>query len=293
MRIINEFSALPEAGPVTAIALGTFDGVHAGHQRIISRAVELARRAAGTSMVFTSANHPLSCIAPAKCPRLLTTGQEKAGLISTLGVDWLAQIPFNPEFMQLSPVAFLELLRRKFAPRYLVVGANYTFGSKGAGNVGTLAALSPVYDFELVVPESVCCDGAMVSSARIRRAITTGALAAAERMLKRPVQATGYLSKATKTRFGAKDAKVYFDFPDTLTIPGDGLYNLRIATGHAAAVSFGLAKFSRVEMATSGVTRYEIQFLGGAGDQFLPAAGCHAKVLFTESLSEARMALNR
>lgn len=290
MEIINELTASKPANPFAAIALGTFDGVHAGHQRIIYRAVGLSRQMLGKSMVFTSIDHPLSCIFPAGCPRSLTKSQEKAGLIRNLGVDCLVQIAFSPEFLTITPEKFIDLLHRNFEPKCIVVGSNYTFGYKGAGTVATLRALSRHYGYRLEIPASVTCNGTMVSSTEIRRLISTGSLAAAEQMLKRPVQLTGYIQSLIKRRSFPNEYRVIVEVEESMAVPCDGFYNVDIAADNVRNARAMQVRLIRSMSMKKGILRIELQFSGASTPFFNSENGCFAKIVFHESLVDEKIA---
>ncbi len=286
MEIINDFAAIQATRPVTAIALGTFDGVHVGHQRIIQRAVEISRRLSGTSMVFTSVNHPLSCIAPSRCPQSLTTSQEKAGLISHLEVDYLTQIEFTPGFMSISPEKFIALLHQKFEPKCIVIGSNYTFGHKGAGNIQTLRRLSRHYGYRLEIPDSVTMNEKMVSSTEIRRLISIGNLSGAEQMLTRPVQLTGYIQYVGKKWCSPKEYKFFVEVDDYMSVPCDGIYSVCVTTNNVRQTEGVLTRLTRSVSMKNGILRIEIQFLGSLNELFISQNGCFAKLAFGEIISD-------
>ena len=97
MELCTELSQLKDKYANICIALGTFDGVHRGHQQVIGAAVERAREIGGTSIVFTFSNHPLSVVAPERCPVRLMSNEEKQTVMQSLGVDVLVNIPFTKE----------------------------------------------------------------------------------------------------------------------------------------------------------------------------------------------------
>lgn len=216
--------------PVTAIALGTFDGVHAGHQRIIRRAVELAKQTAGESLVFTSCTHPLAMLAPEQCPPMIAARWRKIELIRAQGADYLCMIPFTPDFLRIGPEEFIDLLCRRFAPRYIVVGPNYTFGHKGAGTVETLESYAGRYGFSVTVPEAVCLDGEMVSSTAIRKLIAAGAVTRAARMLTRPVSLYGQVNYRENNRLtpNADRTLIEVAVQPGLVVPAGGLYHISL-----------------------------------------------------------------
>jgi len=230
MRVITDLAGDGRL-PVAAIALGTFDGVHAGHQRIIHRAASLARQAAGKSLVFTSCGHPLAMLDPRQCPPMIVTRQRKVELIRTLGVDYLCMVHFTPGFLRLRPEEFIDLLCSRFVPRYIVVGPNYTFGYKGAGTVEMLRGLAGRYGFSVDVPEAVCDNhGVMVSSTVIRNLIAAGAVAGAARMLSRPVSLCGYVSIHENNRLTPDNTKIRLEVTveSGLVVPADGVYHISL-----------------------------------------------------------------
>lgn len=176
---------------VGAVALGTFDGIHIGHETIINQAVELARNCGKKSVVFTFSNHPLSVLAPAKQPKQLGDYITKPYLIERLGVDFLVNIPFNEELADWSPREFMQFLRDSMAPEYVVVGPNYSFGSKGRGNPDMLLQEGKRYGFQAKIANAVERDGKIVSSTRIRTLIDDGDLETANEYLGHPFMFAG------------------------------------------------------------------------------------------------------
>lgn len=172
MRIIHRMQDWDEPGSV--LALGTFDGVHIGHAQLIREAVRLAAENAVPSAALTFDRHPLSLIRPEAVPHALTAPQEKRRRLADLGLDALIEHPFTPEFAALSPDEFFELLLRHLRPRALVVGFNYTFGRKGAGDAGHLAYLCREKGVLCRVMDPVCVGGRPVSSSRIRALLRDG-----------------------------------------------------------------------------------------------------------------------
>lgn len=183
MRIIHNMQDWDQAGSV--VALGTFDGVHIGHAKLIEEAVSLAREHHVPSAALTFDRHPLSLIRPEAVPKALTSPDEKRKRLSALGLDALIEHPFTPEFSALSPNEFFNLLYNTLHPRALVVGFNYTFGRKGAGDAGLLSYLCKEKGVLCRVMEPVCVDGRPVSSSRIRALIRDGNEAEAQALLGR------------------------------------------------------------------------------------------------------------
>ena len=180
---MEEFGASEFGKGGCVAALGTFDGVHIGHARLMGEAVRLAREFDVPSAALTFDRHPLSLIRPSAVPMALTTPEEKRQRLAALGLDALIEHPFTHEFAALSPTEFFDLLCTHLRPRALVVGFNYTFGRKGAGDAGLLEWLCRQKGIVCRVMEPVCVDGRPVSSSRIRALLQSGAEAEAHALL--------------------------------------------------------------------------------------------------------------
>lgn len=173
-------------GKNLAVALGTFDGVHIGHQNVIMQAVKLAKENQGLSAVFTFSNHPLSVIAPKRKPLIINDTLAKIRDIEALGVDFLFNIEFNLELCQMEPEAFVKMLKDYLSPKFLVTGPNYSFGVKGLGTPDLLKELGEKYGFKAYMQHFIYCHNNMVSSTVIRKALAEGDLDCANKMLGKP-----------------------------------------------------------------------------------------------------------
>ena len=160
----------------TAVALGTFDGVHIGHQSIIQRAMNLAKAHKLVSVVYTFSNHPLEQIAPDKVPMQIGDNISKADILKAMGVQMLVNVAFNEKLCRQSPEAFIDELCHSLNPHYLVTGPNFSFGVKAKGNPRMLLRMGEEYGFQAEVGQAVQLDGRMVSSTRIRSLIEAGDL---------------------------------------------------------------------------------------------------------------------
>lgn len=183
MHIFSAISNLTAAYANIVVALGTFDGVHIGHQNIIKQAICLAKSINGTSVVFSFSNHPLGIVSPKRCPLRIVDNSYKEKMMEELGVDVLMNIPFTPDFLKLMPLEFLALLKKNLAPKYIVVGPNYSFGYGGKGNPNLLVQTSERFGFVSKIHPAVCIDGKIASSTRIRRLIAKGDMQEVERLL--------------------------------------------------------------------------------------------------------------
>jgi riboflavin kinase/FMN adenylyltransferase len=183
LRSIPELSAL--RGPVFA-AIGVFDGVHLGHQAVISTSARHAKAAGGTPVVITFDPHPAKVLRPDNAPHLLTATQHKIALIRDLGVAHLLIVKFDAAFAATSPDEFVAQLVAHAKPLCeICVGHEWSFGRNRAGNLALLQRLGARHDFNVVGIKPVTVDGTVVSSTAIRRSVETGDFAAARKMLGR------------------------------------------------------------------------------------------------------------
>lgn len=180
MRICSDDGIRTEA---SVLVLGMFDGVHLGHQALMRKARALADRYGVEMVVMTFDRHPLSLIAPAMAPTMLTTAQERMRLIEAQGADVVCVAPFTEELRDIAPEDFVNLLVARWHPKAVVIGFNYNFGRHGAGTADTMRRLGETAGFETVVVPEVRVDGEAVNSTRIRQLLAEGNTAVAEKLL--------------------------------------------------------------------------------------------------------------
>lgn len=168
------------------LAIGVFDGVHLGHQAVISTSAKNAKAANGTPVVVTFDPHPAKVLRPEDAPHLLTATAHKIALIRTLGVEHLLVIKFNREFASTPPEEFVRALVEYSKPlRQICVGHEWSFGKNRAGNLELLQKLGAENNFEVVGIKPVLVNGTVVSSTAIRNAIEEGNFQRAAEMLGR------------------------------------------------------------------------------------------------------------
>jgi riboflavin kinase/FMN adenylyltransferase len=168
------------------VTVGTFDGVHRGHQRVVAEVVERARRGGLTSVLVTFDPHPLEILNPPAAPKLLTLTDEKRELVAGAGVERLVVMPFTREVAQQTPEEFIRRLRSEHALEQLVLGYDHAFGRGRSGDEALVRRLGSAEGFECVVVDAVREDGQPISSTLIRTALAHGDLAGAARWLGRP-----------------------------------------------------------------------------------------------------------
>jgi riboflavin kinase/FMN adenylyltransferase len=166
-----------------SVALGTFDGVHRGHQKIIEQAVLKAKEKKIKSAVFTFNNHPYSIIRPDKNLHLITDNEAKAQLIQNLGVDYLFFVDFDKEFSRLDYIDFIKFLKKNLNAKVIVCGYNYTFGNNGSGNPVLLKYYEDILNYEVKVIEKVTYRNKKISSSIIRELLTNGKISEANMLL--------------------------------------------------------------------------------------------------------------
>ena len=190
MKIIRSLEQLHTFTEPCVIALGTFDGLHLGHKDVIGSAKEYASQHGEKLAVFTFSNHPLSLIKPELVPVALLTQEQKHACFEAMGVDLLLDIPFDEALANLAPEEFLRKLSNlNFS--CLVVGENFSFGKKGAGNIQTLTAFTQEHNCKLIVRALVSDNQTVISSTAIRHLIAAGEVAKARYMLGRAYTLSG------------------------------------------------------------------------------------------------------
>jgi riboflavin kinase/FMN adenylyltransferase len=181
----------PDFGP-SALTIGNFDGVHAGHRRILRRVSEMADQYGGKASVLTFDPHPTKIVAPDRAPRLMTTPDQRCALMREEGIEQVLILGFNPEIARLTPEQFVEqVLVGKLAARAIVVGENFRFGHKKAGDTHLLMSLGKRFGYTTDIVPAVSCRGRQVSSSGVRHLVEAGAVARAGRYLTRPYALEG------------------------------------------------------------------------------------------------------
>ena len=185
-RIIRSLEEAGDFGP-SALTIGNFDGVHAGHRRILRRVAEMARERGWKASVLTFDPHPTVLVAPDRAPDLLTTPLERAALMRAEGIEQVLILPFTPEVAALGPEEFAtRIVVDRLGARAVLVGDNFRFGHRHAGDTRLLESLGRRYGFLVETVPAVRMRGRTVSSSEVRRLIRHGRVAVAARLLERP-----------------------------------------------------------------------------------------------------------
>ncbi|QKV71208.1 bifunctional riboflavin kinase/FAD synthetase [Streptomyces harbinensis] len=231
----------------SVVTIGSYDGVHLGHQLIIGKAVERARELGVPAVVITFDPHPTEVIRPGSQPALLAPHRRRAELMAELGVDAVLVLPFTKELSQLSPAEFVvKVLVEKLHAVSVVEGPNFRFGHRAAGSVATLAELGESYGFDVRVIDlyvrGEVGEGEAFSSSLARRLIAAGDVAGAAAVLGRPHRVEGEVvhGAARGRDLGIPTANL--DVVPGSAIPADGVYAGWLTAGEErwpAAISIG------------------------------------------------------
>jgi len=244
MKIHSDINTIPSL-KFAVVTSGTFDGVHVGHQKILSRIVELAHANNGESVVMTFWPHPRMVLEKESNLELLNTFEEKAELIQKLGIDHLIKIEFTSQFSQLSSQQFIEkYLVQKIRAKILVIGYDHRFGRNREGSFEYVNKHAQDFGFTVEeIPEQDIHDVA-VSSTKIRKALRHGDMALANDFLRRPYLLSGVVVKGDQLgrKLGYPTANIDLGAAYKL-IPKDGIYAvIAILNGkeHHGVMSIGL-----------------------------------------------------
>lgn len=190
MRILRSIPLAADT-PV-ALTIGNFDGIHLGHQAMLAELIRAARQHGLPACVMTFEPHPREFFAPDQAPTRLTSLREKLELLAARGIEAVYVCRFNYEFAQVSAQEFIErVLVRGLGVRWLLVGDDFRFGARRAGDLVTLKQAAPRLGFEVAAMQSVTADGERVSSTAVRTALAAGDLARAAHLLGRAYSISG------------------------------------------------------------------------------------------------------
>ncbi len=227
---IEDFSRLDYA----VVTSGTFDGVHLGHQKILSRLGEIATNQNGETVVITFWPHPRLVLKPDTSLKLLNTFEEKAELLKAQGIQHLIRIPFTKEFSQFTSEEFIiKILVETIGTKKLVIGYDHHFGKNREGSFEQLKLNGPKYGFEVEEISRQDVDHIGVSSTKIRKALEEGDINTANQLLGNAYSLTGRVVSGDKLGrlLGFPTANIEVDTAFKL-IPADGIYAVTVRYEH-------------------------------------------------------------
>jgi riboflavin kinase/FMN adenylyltransferase len=223
MLEITETSEL-EQMPVTAVAIGKFDGLHLGHQQLLHELVDYSQEAGLVPAVITFDRHPKALLDPENCPRPLIGPRQKAQLMSDAGVEILLTLPFTAELAGLSPRDFIEQVISPLGAQMIFVGQGFRFGTHGTGTIADLREFGPQFGFRVREVAHVQVADRKISSTDLRAILDAGKVEVASLLLGRNHKVTGIVEHGRKLgrTLGFPTANISRAAEGYL--PGDGVY---------------------------------------------------------------------
>jgi riboflavin kinase / FMN adenylyltransferase len=259
MLIVTDISEVPATDRPVVLAMGCFDGVHLGHQRVITTAVEQAAERGGQAWVYTFDPHPAKVLCPGKAPPLISAAPCRRRQFEVLGVDGVIEIPFDTTYAQTAPEEFLDNLKQGLASLSgIVSGADWSFGYKAGGTFQTLETFCARHGMTAVAIHPVLFGGQKISSTQIRKAVAEGNIPLAEQMLGHPFSLFGPVVTGRKIgrELGYPTANIE---PLNELIPASGVY----------------AAYTKVQSSEFGVqgSEFGVQGSGHPSAVFIGAGG--------------------
>ncbi|MDD2510014.1 MAG: bifunctional riboflavin kinase/FAD synthetase [Syntrophomonas sp.] len=225
MEVVREIDNYTNNEDPLFLALGNFDGVHRGHQRLIGDLVQKARASKGIAAAFIFEPHPATVLNPSRAPKLLVSAKRKAELMKELGLDKLIYNRFDSAIARCSPEEFAKtILVERLQIKETFVGFNYSFGHKGLGTPQLLQELGKKYTFRVNIIPPVEVNGQVVSSSIIRRALDAGDIQLAREMLGYCPMLEGEVIEGEKRGGTIGFPTANLGIRAELNIPGKGVY---------------------------------------------------------------------
>jgi riboflavin kinase/FMN adenylyltransferase len=247
MRCWRDLGDVPPDWGSSVVAVGVFDGVHRGHQVVLRRAAETAEQLDLPVVVITFDPHPLRVVRPDVAPDLLGTVDYRARLLGSAGADAVLVLPFTPELSKLTPEDFVRrVLADRLHAAAVVVGANFRFGHRAAGDVGLLRELGERHGFTVEEVEEQADAADRFSSTRTRDLLLAGEVGAAAAVLGRPYAIEGVVVEGDRRGRALGFPTANLACPDGIVVPADGVYAGWLLVGSSggsermpAAISIG------------------------------------------------------
>ena len=206
------------------VTIGAFDGIHLGHQEIVRRLVQESRQAGVPAVVITFFPHPAAVLGKNSGAFYLTTAEERADILASLGVDITITLEFTRELAQQSAESFVQNLVEQIHPQKMIVGYDFSLGRNRQGNIETLQTLGKEHGFQVEVVPPVILDGEKVSSSRVRKALENHKVEAAIALLGHAYAVSGSVTYGDRRggKLGIPTANL--DYPKDRLIPPRGVY---------------------------------------------------------------------
>ena len=270
----------PDHQPV-ALTIGNFDGVHLGHQALLSRLIAAAKLRGIPSAVVIFEPHPREFFSPEQAPARLTSLREKLELLDEMGVDRVHICRFNKKFAQMSASDFIAALHQKLAVKYVLIGDDFRFGSGRSGDFALMEKIASQQGFVVEAMHSVLYDGLRVSSTAVRAALASGHMRAATRYLGRPYSISGRVVHGDKLgrEIGFPTANVQMKHNRP---PLTGIFVVRVAGDHITPLHGAASLGVRPTVHANGRAVLEIHLLDCVQEIY----GQHLRVEFLHKLRD-------
>lgn len=229
MKVYNNISEFGKVNNAT-VTIGTFDGVHLGHRKILSQLNRAAAQIDGETVLLTFYPHPRKVLQPGVNLEMLNTQSEKIRQLEKAGIQHLIIHPFTAEFSRTESIDYVrEILVNQLHTKKLVIGYDHRFGKNREGSFEYLQELARIYEFEVEEISALDIEDTNVSSTKIRKALKNGNPEKANTYLGYTYSITGTVVKGKKLgrTFGFPTANIHVDYPDKL-IPGKGVYAVKV-----------------------------------------------------------------
>lgn len=277
MEIVRNLKIIPNL----SLALGFFDGLHLGHQKVIGNAVNFARQNGTKSAVVTFSNHPFCYLQGVKAPKYILTNSDKYKMLETLGVDYVVELDFE-EIKMLSAIEYLEnILVKYFSPKFITSGLHHHFGSCRSGNSDLLTNMQSRFGYKYVPVPELVLDGVKISSTSIRNFIGNAEIEQAEKMLGRKFSISGVVrqGKQKGRTIGFPTANIFY--PNGIIQPPHGVYDVAVLIN--SKKYRGISNFGTCPTITNGeVTTFETHILDFDADLY----GEKIRVEFNKKIRE-------
>ncbi len=225
MKIFEDLSRVTK-DKKTIITLGTFDGIHCGHKKILETVIQRASEINGRSFLITFNPHPRHVLSGKNLPGLLTTHREKIALLNLSGIENVLTINFTKEFSQLTPEEFVKnILVDGIGLEEIIIGTDHHFGKGRGGDIQTLQEMGSVFDFKVNSIQSFKLEDDAISSTKIRNLLTEGNIAKANNYLGRKYSFSGTVVEGDKRgrKLGFPTANIKMESSEKL-LPAIGIY---------------------------------------------------------------------
>ena len=227
----------------TVVAIGSFDGLHKGHQKIIKKTIKIAEKRNMKSGVFSFSPHPLEVIAPERSPSFLVSRRQKLNILEELGIDYFFEQEFTEEFSKLTFEEFISnIMIDKIGVKHIIVGSDFKFGKNQIGNTEKLKKLSSKYNINTKIIPIIKKNTNKISSTNIRKLIKAGRVSEVKKYLGRnyKIEGTVVTGEGRGRKLGIPTANL--NLTTDYVLPPKGVYAAKVYTGDQefkSVVNFG------------------------------------------------------